>query len=290
MQMTEGYITHRGYRTYYVVYGELGPETTPVIGLHGGPGYTHHHLEPLKQLVDAGYSVVLYDQLGCGQSDRPDDPSLWTIQLFIDELTALREQLGITQYHLLGHSWGGSLAAEYALTRPEGLQKLILSSPLLDSHLWVAEANRLIDELPEWAAEQMKQHEAAGTTDSYEYGEAYAEFKRRHICRVVPYPNELVKSDQGMGAQVYNTMWGPSETCATGNLKDWSVMDKLHQITVPTLFISGKYDEATPLQTERAHQQIPGSEWVLLENSSHSALFEQPIDYLATLTDFLGDG
>lgn len=288
--MTEGFLTFRGNKTYYVVYGDLISDAVPLIGLHGGPGYPHYHLEPLKRLAESGRPVVLYDQLGCGESDRPNDPSLWTIQLFIDELNALQDHLGITRHHILGHSWGGSLAAEYTLTRPDGLEKLILSSPLLDSKLWVAEANRLIDELPEWAAEHMKQHEAAGTTDSYEYGEAYAEFARRHICRVRPYPPELVKSDQGMGLQVYNTMWGPSETHATGTLKDWTVMDRLSEIAVPTLFISGKYDEATPLQVERAQQQIPGSEWMLLDKSSHSALFEQPDEYLAAVTEFLAEG
>lgn len=287
MNVTEGFLNFRGHKTYYVVYGDLAEDVIPLIGLHGGPGYPHYHLEPLKHLAESDQPVVLYDQLGCGKSDRPDDPSLWTIQLFVDELNALREHLGIVRHHVLGHSWGGSLAAEYALTRPLGLGKLILSSPLLDSQLWVQEANRLINELPEWAAEHMKQHEADGTTNSYEYGEAYAEFTRRYVCRVRPYPPEMVKCDQSMGVQVYNTMWGPSETHATGTLKNWTVLDRLDQVSAQTLFISGKYDEATPLQTEKAHKLLPGSEWVLLEESSHSGLFEQPDEYLAAVSAFI---
>lgn len=287
MNVTEGFLKFHGHKTYYVVYGDLNDDVTPLIGLHGGPGYPHYHIEPLKALAESGWPVVLYDQLGCGKSDRPDDPSLWTIELFIQELNALRQHLSITNHHVLGHSWGGSLAAEYALTQPTGLEKLILSSPLLDSKLWVREANRLIDELPHWAANHMKKHEAAGTTDSYEYSQAYAEFTRRYVCRVRPYPPEMVKCDQSMGAQVYNTMWGPSETHATGTLKNWTVLDRLSDMAVPTLFISGKYDEATPLQIEKAHKLLPGSEWVLLEESSHSGLFEQPDEYLAAVRAFL---
>lgn len=287
MQKTEGFVEFRGYKTYYVVYGDLASGTTPLIGLHGGPGYPHYHIEPLAELAKSGQPVVLYDQLGCGKSDRPDDPSLWTIELFVDELHALRQQLGLDAVCILGHSWGGSLAAEYALAHPEGVEKLILSSPLLDSKHWVAEANRLIRELPEWAAQLMLKHEAEGTTDSYEYQQAYAEFQARYVCRVKPYPRLLVQADQEMSAQVYNTIWGPSETYATGNLKNWSVVGRLPGITAPTLFISGKYDEATPAQVEAAQSKIPGAERVLFPNSSHSGLFEEPELYLKTVADFL---
>jgi proline-specific peptidase len=289
MHVKEGFIDYCGFKTYYIVYGELTTDKTPLVALHGGPGYPHYHLENLAELAKKGRPVVLYDQLGCGKSDRPDDSKLWTIEHFINELNAVREQLGLTHINLLGHSWGGSLAAEYMLTKPDGVERLILSSPLLDSKLWVAEANRLIGELPAWAAALMRENEAAGTTDTYEYQQAYAEFKSRHICRAKPYPLSLVKADSEFGTQVYQTMWGPSETHATGSLKDWSVVPRLRGIGVPTLFLSGKYDEATPKQIEQARAFMPGSRWVMFEHSAHTANLEEPENYLGVVEKFLSE-
>lgn len=286
MHKQEGFASYKGFKIYYVVYGKECGET-PLLALHGGPGYPHYHLENLADITKTGRQLVLYDQLGCGQSERPDDPNLWTIRLFLEEIDVIRNHLKLANIHLLGHSWGGALAAEYALTNPKGLDRLILSSPLLDSHLWVAEAKKLIDTLPQWAADLMHQHEKAGTTDSYEYQEAYQEFKNRFICRAKPYPDALIRSDQEMSAQVYNTMWGPSETTVNGRLKDWSVLERLHNIHAPTLFISGKYDEATPKQIELAQKNIPRSKWALLDNSSHSGNFEEHNRYIQAVQDFL---
>jgi proline iminopeptidase len=287
MKSKEGYIEFKGYKTYYIVYGDLNSGPAPLVVLHGGPGYTHYYLENLSELTKFGQSVVLYDQLGCGKSDRPDDPKLWTIDLFVEELNAIRKSLGLSRISLLGQSWGGTLALEYMFTKPQGVEKLILSSPLLDTKLWVEEADRLIKELPSWAAEVMQQHQADGTTDSYEYRQAYAEFKARFICRARPYPPAMIKSDSEMSAQVYQTMWGPSETQVSGSLNNWSSLDRLPEINLPTLFISGKYDEATPKQIETGHKLVPGSEWILLPESSHICNLEEPEAYLTAVADFL---
>ena len=287
MKSKEGYIDFKGFKTYYIIYGDLDNGKTPLVALHGGPGYTHYYLENLSKLANDGGAVVLYDQLGCGKSDRPDNPKLWTIDLFVQELKAIREALKLDKINLLGQSWGGTLALEYMFTKPKGVEKLILSSPLLDTKIWVDEANRLMDELPDWASEIMKKHEVDGTTDSYEYSQAYAEFKKRHIVRAEPYPKEMIKSDSEMNSQIYNVMWGPSETNVTGSLKNWTSLDRISEIAVPTLFISGKYDEATPKQMEAGHKLVKGSKWVLLENSSHMANLEEPDKYLAAVGDFL---
>jgi proline iminopeptidase len=273
--MEESFIDFKDYKTWYATHGDLS-NGTPLVALHGGPGYPHYHLQNLSELSRKGIPVIFYDQLGCGKSDRPDNPKLWTIELFIEELEAIRKQLNLKTIHLLGHSWGGSLAAEYMLTKPEGIDRLILSSPVLDSQLWVDEADKLRDKMPAWAAETMRRHEIAGTTDSWEYSEAYHEFKKRFICRIEPYPELLLRCDKEMGEQVYQTMWGPSEAHCTGNLKNWSVLQRMANISVPILFISGKYDEATPKQVKLGHDAVKGSKWELLENSSHTANFEEP--------------
>ncbi len=286
-EIKEGFIKFKGYKTYFKLHGNLADGKTPLILLHGGPGYTHYHLENLSGLASGGRPVIFYDQLGCGNSDRPDNPMLWTVTLFIEEINAVRSQLGLENIHILGHSWGGSLAAEYMLTKPVGVEKIILSSPLLDSKLWVKEANRLIDGLPAWARDTMHKHEADDSTDSVEYQEAYMEFRGRHICRLKPYPLSLLKADRAAGAQVYNTMWGPSETKATGVLKEWSVLSRLNGITIPALFLSGKYDEATHVQMELGQKNLPGSKWTVFEHCSHSANLEEPDKYMAAVDDFL---
>lgn len=127
--ITEGFVPFRGHRTWYRVVGErAGAEQLPVLLVHGGPGIPSDCLEPLAALAATGRPVVFYDQLGCGNSDRPDDPSLWSIGLFLDELGAVRSALDLGRVHLLGFSWGGALAIEYALTRPAGLASLVLHS------------------------------------------------------------------------------------------------------------------------------------------------------------------
>ena len=284
---SEGFIDFNGYKTWYSVYGDLTAGITPLVCIHGGPGYPHNHLQNLSELAKQGIPVVLYDQLGCGKSDRPDDPSLWTIELFINELQAVRDALGLDKINLLGHSWGGTLAAEYMFTNPTGVEKLILSSPLLDSDLWVSEANRLMDEMPAWAARVMRKHEAAGTTDDPEYADAYIEFRKLFLCRAEPYPKLLRECDEAMGAQVYATMWGPSEACVTGTLKNWTAFDRLHSITIPTLLLSGRYDEATPPQMDRTQAELPQAERVTFEHSAHVSNLEEPELYLQTLADFL---
>lgn len=146
MRSVEGRIPFRGFTTWYRDEGPV--EGVPLVCLHGGPGSTHHYFEPLRELARSGRRLVVYDQLGCGNSDRPDDPELWTVELFVDELRALREALGLDRIHLLGTSWGSMLAIEYALTKPRGLASLVLNSPPTAAATWVAEATRLRDDLP----------------------------------------------------------------------------------------------------------------------------------------------
>src|SRR5919204_5403359 len=131
----EGYVDFRGYRTWYRIVGDRDVGAVPLLALHGGPGSTHHYFAPLERLADER-PVVLYDQLGCGSSDRPTDID-WSIDVFRDEVVAVREQLGLARIHLLGTSWGGMLALEHALARQDSLRSLILSSTLASAAEWV---------------------------------------------------------------------------------------------------------------------------------------------------------
>ena len=285
MRAVEERIPFRGFETWYRDVGPL--DGVPLLCLHGGPGSTHHYFEPLEALSEDGRRVVLYDQLGCGASDRPDDPELWTVELFVDEIGAVRQALALERIHLLGTSWGSMLGIEYVLTKPAGVVSLTLNSPPTAAETWQAEAKRLRDELPVDVRRVLAEHEAAGTTDDPEYEAAEREFWRRHICRIEPLPDCVARGRAARNPAVYKSLWGVSEWNANGKLRDWDVRDRLGEIDVPTLITSGRYDECTPKLAEEAERGIPGSERVLFEDSSHTAFVEEPEHFRAVLSDFL---
>ncbi|HEY3550350.1 MAG TPA: proline iminopeptidase-family hydrolase [Gaiellaceae bacterium] len=284
MPVEEGRIPFRGYETWYRSLGD-GPGL-PLLCLHGGPGSTHIGMTALDPLADER-RVVLYDQLGSGNSSQPSDPSLWTVELFVAELANLRDALGLDRVHLLGHSWGGMLAQEYALTQPDGLASLILSSTLSSSALWREESLRLRAEMPAETAAVLDAHEAAGTTGDPEYERATFEFLHRHLCRLDPWPSIVEEILRSTNLEVYNTMWGPSEAHPTGVLAGWDVTPRLGEIRVPALVLCGRHDEATPRQAETIAAALPDAELVVFEESAHLAPVEETERYLATVRAFL---
>lgn len=286
----EGTISFRGYNTWYRIVGEgEEPGKFPLLALHGGPGATHDYLEPLEALAATGRRVILYDQLGCGNSDQPHDPSLWTIPLFVAEVGAVRSALGLDRIHLLGQSWGGQLALEYMLTQPTGVVSLTLASSLASAQRWENEAMRLRADLPLEVQRVLDTHEAAGTFTDPAYEAATLEFYKRHVCRIFPWPACVQSAFDKLAAnpEVYNTMWGPTEFALTGTLRGWSVEGRLGGITLPTLLTSGRHDESTPAINEVMHKGIAGSTWTIFEQSAHMAHVEETDAYLKVLEDFL---
>src|SRR5262245_21964039 len=286
----EGTLPFRGYKVWYRIVGTgEEPGKLPLLCLHGGPGACHDYLKPLEALARTGRRVIFYDQLGGGNSDQPHDPSLWTVGLFVEELGVVRKALGLNRVHLLGQSWGGMLAMEYALTRPAGVASMVIASSPASMKQWLAEANRLREELPPAVQATLLKHEQAGTTQSAEYQEAMMVFYRRHLCRMDPWPAELKQAFAKLqrNPEVYNTMNGPSEFHVIGTLRDWDIIDRLREIHTPTLIISGRHDEATPAISETIYHGIAGSEWLLFENSSHSAHLEEKDRFLDAVTQFL---
>jgi proline iminopeptidase len=270
---------------WYQIVGSGG--AIPLLVLHGGPGIPHDYLEPLAKLADER-PVIFYDQLGCGNSDRPDDGSLWRIERFAEEVGQVRQALGLTQVHLLGHSGGTMVALEYLLEQPPGVASLIQVGPVLSVPRMLADIQRLYATLPAELFATVKRHEAAGTLESEEYRQAVEEFSQRYMNRVRPKPEASQRASQGVGVQVFHTMWGPYELQITGNLKDYDRTDRAHEIAVPTLFICGRYDPATPEETARYHHLVSGSQMVVLEQSSHSPFFEEPECFLQVVRDFIG--
>ena len=290
MVATVGTIPFRGYRTWYRIAGDgEAPGKLPILALHGGPGVPHDYLEPIAALAETGRRVIFYDQLGCGNSDQPHDTSLWTIPLYVEEVGAIRAALGLDRVHLLGQSWGGMLAMEYALTRPAGLASLIIESSPASIPQWVAEANRLRAELPIAMRETLLRHEADGTTADPAYEGAMAVFYARHVCRLDPMPDYVARSFAKLGAnpEVYHTMNGPSEFHVVGTIKDWDITARLGEIRVPTIVLSGRHDEATPAIAETVRSGIPGAEGVIFEESSHMCHAEEPERFRAVVMAFL---
>jgi proline-specific peptidase len=214
---------------------------------------------------------------------------MWTVDLFVDEVGVIRRALGLEHVHILGQSWGGMLAMEYALTQPSGLASLVLADSPASMPQWASEANRLRSELPADVQEKLLKHEAEGTVDSSEYQEAVLTFYRRHLCRLDPWPECVDRTFEKLGRnpEVYQTMIGPSEFHVIGTLKDWDIVARLGEIRVPALVLGGRYDEATPTITETVHRGIPDSEWIIFENSSHMPHLEETGRYLEVLDRFL---
>ncbi|HSC48950.1 MAG TPA: proline iminopeptidase-family hydrolase [Gaiellaceae bacterium] len=287
---TEGRIPFRGYETWYRATGPDDGDAVPLLCLHGGPGANWLHVKPYEVLADER-RVVFYDQLGSGNSvvAEPHDPSLWTPELYVEEVGVVREALGLERVHVLGHSWGGMLGMQYAATQPAGLVSLIVESSPPSVPAWLQEIARLRSELPPDVEATLRRHEEAGTTDDPEYQEAELAFYKRHLCRVDPWPGWLVDCFDVMNenSEVYNHMNGPSEFHVIGTIKDWDITPQLARIEVPTLLFCGRYDEVTPATVEPAHHAIAGSELVVLEESSHMAQAEQPEQTFALVRDFL---
>ncbi len=286
----EAFISFHGYRTWYRIVGDKeDKEKLPLLCLHGGPGMSHDYLEPLEAIAETGRRVIFYDQLGCGNSDHPHNPALWKIELFVEEVGAIRKSLGLEDIHLLGQSWGGFLAQEYMLTKPSGVKSLILADTAASTQRWIDEANLLRAKLPEALQQTLKKHEEAGTTSDPAYVSATEVYYHRHLCRLNPWPDCLNRTLENMGQdpEVYNTMWGPSEFHCTGRLQNWNIEDQLRKIHIPTLILSGEYDESTPAINEVLQRGIQNSEWVLFEESSHTPHLEVTEKYLQVLTNFL---
>ncbi len=280
----EGYVDVPGGRVWYEVVGD--GDRTPLIILHGGPGSTHFGMEPLRALADQR-PVVFYDQLGCGASDRPDDLGLWRTERFVEELDQLRKSLGLHEAHILGHSWGTMLAADYYLAHPKVVVSLVMSSPCISIKRWVADCAEYRRKLPEDVQKVLDRHEAAGTTDAAEYKQATEEFNKRHVFRMDPLPEAVVRGRKGRGQIVYETMWAPNEFYMTGNLKGYDRSGRLGEIKVPTLFSCGRVDEAAPATTEWYHSLTPGSDLVVYENSAHMPMWEETDRYVTVVRDFL---
>jgi L-proline amide hydrolase len=293
-KVVEGVATFGEWETWYRVTGDLSSDKTPLVVVHGGPGCTHDYVLSIASIADTGRPVIHYDQLGNGRSTRLPDmkEDFWTVDLFLAELDNLLSVLGVKdRYFLLGQSWGGMLGAEHAIRRPAGLKALIISNSPASMALWASEAKILRGDLPPEVEEALDRHEAAGTTSDPEYLAAQKVYYDLHVCRVVPNPPEVQRTNDYMeqDAHVYNVMNGPNEFFCIGTLRNWTVVDQVKMITAPTLLASGRFDEATPGAVQPFFESIPDVRWEIFEHSSHMPFVEEPERYFSVVEAFLAE-
>jgi proline iminopeptidase len=289
--LRSGFVEVPGGPVWYEVAGPENPgsgsaSAVPLLTLHGGPGGTSCGMQLLYPLADER-AVLRYDQLGTGRSGRPRDAALWQRDRFVEALHSLRRQLGLERMHLMGHSWGGALAAYYVLEKgSEGIVSLTLSSPLISTPLWIRDANALRATLAPEVQAALDRHEAAGTTDDPEYVEATAVFYEQFVRRGDAV--ETAKCDDApWNPVIYQRMWGPTEFYATGSLRDFDLTPRLREIDVPTLFVTGEHDEARPGTVRGFAEQVPGARFEVIPGVGHASISRSPVAYRALLREFL---
>lgn len=258
----QGYVDVPGGRIWY---GRRGTGDALIV-IHGGPGMSHSYLEPLKQLRG---QLIFYDQLDAGLSERPNDPDNWNMPRFLQEIDALRAHLSLESFAIFGNSWGGCVAAAYAATRPRGLTRLVLSSPLIDTRTWLRDAAL---------------YRAALPRDDVQL------FYERHFCRLDPWPDYVLRTFEDLNETCYRGMWGPNEFTCDGALRDYDGSGDLAKIDVPTLVTCGEFDEAAPHSCRRFADMIPSARCVVVDAASHLAFVEVPETYLPIAQAFLLEG
>ncbi len=276
---------------YEVWVKQVGTGETPVLTLHGGPGVPHYYFECFEDfLPQAGIRFWYYDQLGCGFSDRPDDPSLWTVERYREEVEQVRAGLGLDRVVLYGQSWGGMLAIEYALAHPQRVSGLVISNMTASMPSYVRYVSTLRAALPPEISDRMKGFEDRGDYGAAEYQELLvANLYSKHMCRLDPWPEPVMRAFTNMSAQIYNTMQGPSEFTLTGNFKDWDRWADLHRLDMPTLLLVGRYDTMSVADIQRMGSLIPRSQVVICERGSHLSLYDDQVAYFDALIRFVGE-
>jgi proline iminopeptidase len=256
--------------------------------LNGGPGIPCDYLrDPLLPLVEAGYRVVTYDQLGTGASDKPKDKSLWTIGRYVEEVETVRKALDLGKIHLLGHSWGGWLSIEYTLKYQKALKSLILSNTCGDMPHLVQQLERHRAALGPETVAMMQRFEAMENYKHPSYQAAITILNYRHVFRNDDWPKTVTDALGKLNMDIYGTVQGPNEFLYIGNIKDWNRIPDMHRIAVPVLILCGQHDEMAPACAMRMHNVLPDSEVTVLPNCSHMAMYEDSPAYLKRVTAFL---
>ncbi|TWI80569.1 proline iminopeptidase [Lacibacter cauensis] len=278
----EGYLQVEGGSIWYKVIGS--GNKTPIVLLHGGPGFPSYSLTPLFALA-TDRQVIVYDQLGCGRSSNLNDTALMNIASQLKDLKTLLQKLEITDFYLYAHSYGTMLAAEYYFKNENLPKALILASPCMSAKRWELDADTLMNSMDAVYRKPLQNFKAGNYKDTALYSEAikkyYSSFYNRKMNSYID--SSIARS----GKALYVHMWGKEEFTVTGNLKNYNRINDLHQIKIPTLFTAGEFDAARPATVKYYQSLTPNSKFVLIENAAHSTMNDNTTADLNAISSFI---
>jgi proline iminopeptidase len=280
----EGFVNVKGGKVWYRIIGE--GKGTPLLLTHGGPGGTSRSFYLFAALGD-DRPIILFDQLGSGRSGHNEDTTLMTVGNFVEQVAALKNELGLKKFYLHGHSWGTALALEYYSVYPEGVKALIFKSPYFNTRIWKADADTLIMTSPDSVQQAIKIGEQTGDFNSPDYLMANEVYAKNFGVRRTKLISDLDTVPVAGSKIIYNYMWGPTEFTATGTLKTYDNLDDLRHVSVPTLFITGEFDEARPATVRAFQKMIPGSRFVEIEGAGHGTMHDNREQNIRAIKLFL---
>ena len=278
----EGYVKVEGGQIWYKVIGS--GNKTPIVLLHGGPGFPSYSLTPLFALA-TDRQVIVYDQLGCGRSSNLNDTALMNIASQLKDLKTLLQKLEITDFYLYAHSYGTMLAAEYYFANDNLPKALILASACMSAKRWELDADTLMNSMDAVYRKPLQNFKAGNYNDTALYSEAinmyYSSFYNRKMNSYID--SSIARS----GKALYLYMWGKEEFTVTGNLKNYNRINDLHKIKIPTLFTAGEFDAARPATVKYYQSLTPNSKFVLIENAAHSTMNDNTTADLNAIRSFI---
>lgn len=290
MQVADGEIAVPGGNVFWRRFGN--GSGIPLLVIHGGPGLTSGYLESFTALSDAR-PVFMWDQLDCGRSDCPKNPDLWTLERFVEELDLVRAALTPGPVHILGHSWGTTLAMEWIVTRrPAGIASVTFASPCLSTPRWIEDARALVAQLSPDAQAAIAEAERTGNFQTPGYqAAAWGEWIRAHIVRQLP-PESIESLIGSLVAQNANLemleyMWGPSDFTVTGSLRSFDRTSDLGTLTMPVLFQCGEFDEARPDTVREQAGLTPNAAIAIIAGAGHLTMIDAPEPANGAIRNFL---
>lgn len=268
--------------------------TIKLLLLNGGPGATHEYFEAMESfLPKEGIEFIYYDQLGCGNSDNPNDTAYWDLPRYVEEVEQVRKQLGLNKdnFYLLGHSWGGILAAEYALKYQDNLKGLIISNMMASAPEYGKYADEVLSkQMKPEVLKEIRAIEAKKDFTNPRYMELLMpNFYVEHICRIplAQWPEPVSRSFSKLNQSLYVTMQGPSEFGVGGKLANWDITAQLKNIKTPTMTIGAKHDTMDPVHMQWMATQFPSGSYLYCPNGSHMALYDDQKIFMNGLIQFL---
>jgi len=263
-----------------------------ILLLHGGPAMTHEYMECFESFFPKeGFEMIEYDQLGSYYSDQPKDSSLWTLPRFVDEVEQVRKALGLNKdnFYLLGNSWGGMLAMEYALKYQDNLKGLIICDMMSS----IPDYNKynlvLQQQMDKKVVDSIMMLQRTGQVANPRYMALLQGYYDQHLCRIVPNPEPVARTFKHVNAEVYTMMQGPSEFAASGRLEKWDIKDRLKEIKVPTLTVGAKYDTMDPDHMKWESTQVQHGRYLYCPEGSHLAMWDDQKHFYPGVIQFIRD-